>query len=851
MRKNILFAFLLLMVAGVQTAWSQAGVVIWKDGHHEVVNIEQMDSMMFSEDVKCYIPSDYVDLGLPSGTLWATCNIGAESPEESGEYFAWGETEVKEVYNWETYKFCNGTHNSMTKYCTNETYGQVDDLEVLSPEDDAATVLWGSDWEMPTEDQFRELINNEYTSKEKTRKNGVEGIKITSKANGASIFLPSASLSSGKEGGYYYSRTVYLQLPNLASALGFNASGYTTMAASRRCDGLTIRPVHKKVFTPTYVDLGLPSGTLWATCNVGAESPEEYGDYFAWGELQPKERYWWDTYSLCNGKSDSMNKYCTKSEYGTVDGKLVLRTEDDAATFNWGSDWQIPTAEQFNELVNSDNTTKTQTTVNGVFGLKITSKRNGKSIFLPAAGEMSVSNPLQAGKYGRYWARAAWPNYPNEARYLFFGDGDIRGSFHERCYGLSVRPVRVQDVSTEPEYVNLGLPSGTLWATHNIGAACAEEYGDYFAWGETQPKQSYSWDNYLLSNGSDTTLKRYNFSEELGRVDGKIMLRGEDDAATVNWGSEWQMPSLEQVKELYNSDYVDMEWTDQNGVKGMKITSKINGNSIFLPAAGEKYSGGYVAAGTHLYYWSRTLDTYLAVNCNSTAMGLYYSPSDGIHSGSGHRCVGQSVRPVRKQAFVPEHVDLGLPSHTLWATCNVGAEYPEEYGEHFAWGETLTKEEYTKENYIHWNNSYDEITKYCNDSESGTVDNLVELLPEDDAASVNWNSGWQMPSVQQVDELLNSEYTTTQWTTLHGIYGRKITSKANGNSIFLPAAGILIDANSSKQFGIAGRYWSRSLYEKRMPGNAYILNFSENEIKRSQATRSAGRTVRPVRIIIN
>ncbi|MBO4551368.1 MAG: hypothetical protein J5733_11615, partial [Bacteroidaceae bacterium] len=506
--------------------------------------------------------------------------------------------------------------------------------------------------------------------------------------------------------------------------------------------------------------------------------------------------------------------------------------------------------------VNSDNTTKTQTTVNGVFGLKITSKRNGKSIFLPAAGEMSVSNPLQAGKYGRYWARSVWPNYPNEARYLFFGDGDITGTFHERCYGMSVRPVRVQEVATEPEYVNLGLPSGTLWATHNIGAACAEEYGDYFAWGETQPKESYSWDNYLLCNGSSTTLKRYNFSAERGRVDGKMMLRGEDDAATVNWGSEWQMPSMEQIEELYNSDYVDTEWTDQNGVKGLKITSKINGNSLFLPAAGDTYNGEYNGVGSFLFLWSRTLDTYVTVNCNSTAFDLNYSPSNGVFSGSGARCTGQSVRPVRKQAFVPEHVDLDLPSHTLWATCNVGAEYPEEYGDYFAWGETSPKADYSPYTYAYCADGsrylYN-LTKYCTWETwgaEGEYDGLTELLPDDDAATANWGSGWEMPTVVQLEELKAN--CNTSWAEVNGIGGFKFTSKKNGNSIFLPAAGYM------KYETWAGQswadYWSRTLQiNDSASGYAgYLQFYKQNDTPGiTVEERWKGLTVRPVRIVIN
>ena len=102
-----------------------------------------------------------------------------------------------------------------------------------------------------------------------------------------------------------------------------------------------------------WVDLGLPSGTLWATCNVGANTPEEYGDYFAWGETEPKDYYGWNTYKWCNGSRYTLTKYCTDSSYGYngfVDNKAELDPEDDAAYVNWGSSWRIPTTEQQCEL---------------------------------------------------------------------------------------------------------------------------------------------------------------------------------------------------------------------------------------------------------------------------------------------------------------------------------------------------------------------------------------------------------------------------------------------------------------------------------------------------------------------
>ena len=192
-----------------------------------------------------------------------------------------------------------------------------------------------------------------------------------------------------------------------------------------------------------WVDLGLPSGTLWATCNVGANSPEEYGDYYAWGETEPKSDYSWSTYKYCKGTKDTMTKYCNNSGYGTVDNKTELEPSDDAATVNWGADWQMPSHEHFNELINSSYTTITWTSLNGKYGRKITSKSNGNSIFLPATGYRVGTKLSGAGGDGCYWSRSLYTS-SYSAYYLYFYSSYIGTGNGYRFHGQSVRPVRVK-----------------------------------------------------------------------------------------------------------------------------------------------------------------------------------------------------------------------------------------------------------------------------------------------------------------------------------------------------------------------------------------------------------------------
>lgn len=198
-----------------------------------------------------------------------------------------------------------------------------------------------------------------------------------------------------------------------------------------------------------FVDLGLPSGTLWATCNIGANSREEYGDYFSWGETtglnSGKTNFAWTTYKWCNGTYNTLTKYNDDSHYGIVDKKSVLDPEDDAAYVLWGTSWRMPTKEQWEELINTNNTTLGSITVNGVYCHKLTSKVNGNSITLPNAGYYydkysDVDGPCQ------YWSRTSKTNgYPSRAYYVNLRlSSSIRSvTYGDRKNGHPIRPVLV------------------------------------------------------------------------------------------------------------------------------------------------------------------------------------------------------------------------------------------------------------------------------------------------------------------------------------------------------------------------------------------------------------------------
>jgi hypothetical protein len=185
-----------------------------------------------------------------------------------------------------------------------------------------------------------------------------------------------------------------------------------------------------------YVDLGL--SVKWATCNVGANAPEEYGDYFAWGETEPKEVYEWSTYKWCNGSDNMLTKYCTNSSDGTVDNKNQLDKEDDAASVNWGGAWRMPTEAEQDEL--REQCTWTWTTQNGVNGYQVTGP-NGKSIFLPAAGYRVVGDLFFEGSYGYYRSSSLCTDNPSAVWGVLYDSVRVYKSGSNRTLGLSVRPV--------------------------------------------------------------------------------------------------------------------------------------------------------------------------------------------------------------------------------------------------------------------------------------------------------------------------------------------------------------------------------------------------------------------------
>lgn len=419
-----------------------------------------------------------------------------------------------------------------------------------------------------------------------------------------------------------------------------------------------------------YVDLGL--SVKWATCNLGAKEPWEVGDYYAWGLSTPSTEWTQANYSF---------------NFAPCSDDYVLDAHYDAITQNWGSSWRMPTKEEIDELLDPnkcdwiwiDN-------INGtaISGYKVQSKKNGNSIFLPA-GHKDLNKDA-----GRYWSSTADVSvfqrpYDQSPFTIYFKNG-IHYEAASKCYdGLSIRGVvgspntffpesiPIDQAETDKQgftvngktggytYVDLGLPSHTLWATYNVGASLPYEYGEYYAWGEIAPKDLYEQETYKYFLGYSESgpyhyaqYSKYIWYNQHGIPDFKLTLDSEDDAATVNWGSQWKMPSKEQCEELaYYCKWYRKDLTYNNKkIIGFVGESKLNGNKIYIPFSDYKYKQmpmDHMAA----WYWTCDLSGDAQSYNDGDDYRAYFmvvkTQENIVEVKDTDRVQGLPVRPVIKQ----------------------------------------------------------------------------------------------------------------------------------------------------------------------------------------------------------
>ena len=473
-----------------------------------------------------------IDLGLPSGVKWACCNIGASKPEQTGDYYAWGETTPNwyrdsGAYSMDVSGVTGGFKFIMTKYCTDSNLGTVDNKISLELADDVAHVKLGGNKRMPTIEEFNELISN--CTSENTTLNNVKVRKFTG-PNGSSIYLPTTGewkygeLDEVNNVGVYWSRSLHTIFNQGAKNIFFNDYYEPEESWSER---YKCKPVRAVMAPADNNQTGLVDFRL------SDNSPLNIGI----------------------GENKTVNIQAGNGVYSystTIQGMATV---------------------QFN--ANSFVVTGLSA---GTTTLIVTDKRSGQDIML----QLTI------------------------------------GSVHE----------------TPAEAIDLGLPSGTKWASHNIGANRPEEAGSYFAWGETTEKDAYNWDSYL-------------YGRDQFDVDdiGKDIAGTSYDVAHEKWGGTWRLPTEKQCNEL--AIHCTAEWTTVNGVNCQKLTGP-NGNHIILPASGARYDNELLGYGNFGAYWAS--EAYpIGMYAREYAGGLAFAiDSSGVGGSGDERCAGFTIRPVCK-----------------------------------------------------------------------------------------------------------------------------------------------------------------------------------------------------------
>jgi len=553
------------------------------------------------------------------------------------------------------------------------------------------------------------------------------------------------------------------------------------------------------------VNLGL--SVKWATCNVGASMPEGYGNYYAWGETssKPVYNYYWGTYKYGNS-SNSMTKYCANSSYGIVDNKTILEKADDAANVNWGGSWRMPTKAEWDELMNNCTATWTSNyNGTGVAGRIFTSKKIGyidRSVFLPAAGVCNTAGHRAAGSNGFYWSSSLTGSYPDYACELSFDLYQIQETNGVRCYGFSVRPV----CSLEKTKTDTMTLYATGCSTPNTIIAPEDSTITINAWAQ-ENYHFVQWLDGVTDNPRSITVNG-NATYTAVFAPNRYTISTTSSNGTITGGGTYNYGDTVTLAAIPNVGYHFTQWSDGNTDNPRIIV--VSNNLSFS-----------------VNFFANAFDTLIVYqqcqkNGRSTRFGI-------LGTTDNH-----------------DWIDLGLPSGTKWATCNLGASKPDEYGNYYAWGEVTTKKQYLISNYKHCSGTSYSMTKYCVDSDFGVVDNKQTLETIDDAVMQNWGKNWRMPTQDECQELLNACYWT--WGQQNDITGCVVTSKyaSKSNSIFLPAAGYKSNATVYK-LNEWGYYWTSSL-----PGGycnlACYFGFYESNSPTIGGFnyRERGQTIRPV-----
>ena len=589
---------------------SSTGVVTANNVGSAVITVATNDGNLTAS---CSVSVGYaipgiVDLGI--GVKWGSFNLGAVKPEDSGYYYPWGYTEPQAFshndFIWfflDSYKWYYSPDRTLTKYCSNASYGRngyTDNKNVLDKEDDAAYVNLGSQWRLPTAGDYSLL--QEKCSWEWKSVNGVGGYEVTG-PNGNSIFLPAAGYGYFTEFhdfgalGHCWSSSLKTEYPYNAYALKCGSSVIENESMSRSFL-LPVRPVFGE---STYVSItGVSLNASSISMTVG--DTQTLTATITPSNATDKSVTW----------SSNNTSVATVSSSGVVTAKaagtatITVNTNDGGKTATCTVTVKASTvavtgvsldkSKMYSPIDNTQALTATVTPSDATDKSVSWSSSNTSIATVSSSGIVTTKSP---------------------------GTARITVTTKD---GSKTASCIVKVASFSYDYVDLGLSSGLKWATCNLGASSPEESGDFFAWGETIPRENstFTWGTYKWYDSSTNTLIKYYSSSP-------SVLLYSDDAASVNLGGNWRMPTNTEWYELINS--CTWTWTGN----GVSILGP-NGSSIFLPSAGlGVVDAGYVGG----YYWSSSLN--ISSTDSAWAVSFYLN---NINRGKQYRYFGSSIRPV-------------------------------------------------------------------------------------------------------------------------------------------------------------------------------------------------------------